>query len=54
MSILYFKNVNSTILNEEEMLLVLGGKEDNEIETDEPVTNTAKCDKCEKCAIFCF
>lgn len=57
MNIKELKRVKSDILNEEEMLLVLGGElEVNEEEPDLQGTHTSKCNKCSKCdkCIICF
>ena len=41
---------NSSVLNEEELMLLLGGGiDENEVIT-RPGDNTAKCRKCEKCS----
>ncbi len=53
MNLQTFNLKNSSVLNEEELMVLLGGGIDNSEPLTKPSNNTDKCGKCDKCAI-CF
>lgn len=53
MNLQTFNLKNSSVLNEEELMVLLGGGIDNNEPLTKPGNNTDKCNKCDKCAI-CF